>query len=152
MFTLLYYCRLEKVLGILYTYNITMVNLDSNLINNDPLRTNTRLGNIINEYNSYLEELEKDNKNYRKSSTPGQPGFVPKYNYYHFQLSPEGIDSTNLGCIVNNPFSNYLPKWSKYQETNTTNSWFITLGDIQKRIKQSDVDYFNGKKNPGIMI
>lgn len=152
MFTLLYYCRLEKVLGILYTYNITMVNLDSNLINNDPLRTNTRLGNIINEYNSYLEELEKDNKNYRKSSTPGQPDFVPKYNYYHFQLSPEGIDSTNLGCIVNNPFSNYLPKWSKYQETNTTNSWFITLGDIQKKIKQSDMQHFNLKKKSGIMI
>ena len=62
----------------------------SNLIDNKPLRTHKRLDDIINNYNEYIEDLERKQDGFKKVSSPsGSVVYKPEYLYYHFQVSPK---------------------------------------------------------------
>ena len=62
----------------------------SNFQDNKSLRTHKRLDDIINEYNGYIESLEKEQQSFNQVTSPsGAPGSVeykPQYKYYHFQV------------------------------------------------------------------
>lgn len=127
--------------------------LDSNLYNNQPLRTHKRLGEVINGYNTYIDNLEKNSKQFipKKGSSPGSPTtYQPKYQYYHFQHSPTGVDTTGLGRTLAEPFATYLPSWAPKTVTNTTNSWIGTLGNIQQTLQEKDQEYVAQNKQTGV--
>ena len=122
---------------------------DSNFVNNKPLRTHKRLDSMINEYNDYLEELEKNNSGFKKAS-PNT--YVPKYKYYHFQLSPQGIDTFDVGMVLQTLFSTYVPSWRSSVTTNTTNSWLIQLGTMQQSLHEADEKYIKLNSSPGFIL
>ena len=124
---------------------------DSNFQQNAPLRTHKRLGDIIDKYNTYISDLEKNNANFipQKGSSPGAPStFQPKYQYYHFQVSPQAIDRTDLGRILAQPFTDNIPSWRQTNVTNTTNSWLVSLGGIEQDLYQANQEYVSKNSSP----
>jgi hypothetical protein len=115
----------------------------SNFQQNASLRTHQRLGDIIDKYNTYITEQEANNANFIQtpSSAPGAPSsFKPKYEYYHFQRSPSGIDNHSLGRILAELFSD-IQSWHHNNETNTTNAWLMTLGKTQQILSALNQSY-----------
>lgn len=114
---------------------------NSNFIYQSPLRTHKRLGDVINQYNEYIDSLEKKQGSYHKISTPsGSPGAViykPDYEYYHFEVSPDGIKKTELGNVPSELFQKVLTSWAPYQNTNTTNYWMMQLGQTEIAMKKN---------------
>jgi len=128
---------------------------DSNLYINQSLRTHKRLGDVINGYNSYIDNIEKDSKQFipKKGSSPDSPiEYQPKYQYFHFQLSPSGVDTTSTGRLLTDPFTKYLPSWAPKTATNTTNSWIITLGNIQQALQEKDHNYISNNQESGVNV
>jgi hypothetical protein len=128
---------------------------DSNLYNNQPLRTHKRLGDVINGYNTYIDNLEKHSNQFipKKGSSPGSPTtYVPKYQYFHFQRSPSGVDTTSLGSILAESFTKYLASWAPKTTTNTTNSWITSLGNIQLTLKETEQKYVSANKQSGVNV
>jgi hypothetical protein len=128
---------------------------DSNLYNNQPLRTHKRLGDVINSYNTYIDNLEKKSNQFihKKGSSPGSPTtYVPKYQYFHFQQSPSGVDTISLGSLLAEPFTKYIVSWTPKTATNTTNSWITTLGNIQLTLKEKEQKYILSNKKSGVNV
>ena len=124
---------------------------NSNFQQNTSLRTHQRLGDIIQKYNTYITDLEESNANFipKKGSSPGDPySFQSKYQYYHFQLSPQAIDKYSLGRMIAIPFTDNIPSWSHSNTTNTTNSWLVTLGETQQNISTQNQSYITNHHTP----
>ena len=108
----------------------------SNFQDNNSLRTHKRLDDIINEYNGYIESLEKEQQAFNQVTSPsGAPGSVeykPQYKYYHFQVSPEGVNKKGIGNVPESEFSENVSSWSPFVEMNTTNYWLMYLAKIKQ--------------------
>lgn len=128
----------------------------SNFQDNNPLRTHKRLDDIINEYNGYIESLEKDQQGFKKVTGPsGAPGTVeykPQYKYYHFQVSPEGVNKKGIGNVPATEFSENVSSWSPFVEMNTTNYWLMHLAKIEQEFHLQDESYLKNNLSDGVMI
>ena len=114
---------------------------NSDFIYQKPLRTHKRLGEVIDQYNEYIDTLEKHQGEYHKINTPsGSPGAVvykPNYEYYHFQVSPAGITRTQLGNVPSALIQGAVVSWSPYTNLNTTNYWLMDVGKIEQEFQKN---------------
>ena len=128
----------------------------SNFQDNKSLRTHKRLDDIINEYNGYIESLEKEQQSFNQVTSPsGAPGSVeykPQYKYYHFQVSPEGVNKKKIGNVPASEFSENVSSWSPFVEMNTTNYWLMHLANIEQNIHSQDEEYLKNNLSDGLMI
>lgn len=132
----------------------------SNLIDNKPLRTHKRLDDIINNYNEYIEDLERKQDGFKKVSSPsGSVVYKPEYLYYHFQVSPEGVDRKTIGNLPATELMNVLTSWKNYFNTNagnktlnTTNYWLMDLGKIENSLYETDQSNLKNATKNEVMI
>jgi len=93
----------------------------------DSLYTYDRLSNFVKDYKAYIN----DNTNKIDGKT------VDKYEYYHFDISPNGIKSTSIGRFPSQSFTS-IPSWKPFVNANTTNAWLLNLGKTNTRMIQTE--------------
>lgn len=93
----------------------------------DSLYTYDRLSNFVKNYKAYI--------NNNTNNVDGKT--VDKFVYYHFDISPNGIQSTSIGRLPSDAFTSIF-SWKPFVNTNTTNAWLLNLGKTNTRILQSE--------------
>ena len=72
------------------------------------------------------------------------------YEYYHFEYSPKGIQTTDLKRIPQQILS-ACTNWTAFIELNTPDSWKLNAGQQYLKIKNEDVAYSKTlQKTPGL--
>ena len=94
------------------------------------LFTYDRLSEFVNNYNTKINSIKT-----KAEQTAGG-----LYEYYNFEYSPKGIQTTDIKRIPQQILS-ACTNWTSFIQLNTPDSWKLNAGKKYLQIKQQDVNY-----------
>ena len=93
----------------------------------DKLYTYDRLSQFVNNYTEFVNGNKVDPSS---SSTPN-------YNYYHFETSPDAVNSDSMGRFGSSLFTDVNSPWKAMGGSNGINAWKLNLGKKMIALKNT---------------
>ena len=93
----------------------------------DKLYTYDRLSQFVNNYTEFVNGNKVDPSS---SSTPN-------YNYYHFETSPDAVNSDSMGRFGSSLFTDVNSQWKAMEGSNGINAWKLNLGKKMITLKNT---------------
>ena len=93
----------------------------------DSLYTYDRLSKFVKNYKSHLQNAVQ--------KSDGEDDNT--YKYYHFEVSPKGIEKTSVGRL-SSAITSKITNWSAFANTNTTDAWLLNLGKTNTRMMHNE--------------
>lgn len=93
----------------------------------DKLYTYDRLSQFVDNYTEYVKEKKEE------QSSPS----TENYNYYHFETSPDAINSDSIGRFGSSLFTDMNSIWKPMIGSNGINAWKLNLGKKMIALKNT---------------
>lgn len=106
----------------------------------DKIYTYDRLSQFVNNYTEFVNGNKVDPSS---SSTPN-------YNYYHFETSPDAVNSDSMGRFGSSLFTDVNSPWKAMGGSNGINAWKLNLGKKMIALKNTHNANVRGNLTPGL--
>jgi hypothetical protein len=93
----------------------------------DKLYTYDRLSQFVDNYTEFVKEKKEE------QSSPS----TENYNYYHFETSPDAINSDSVGRFGSSLFTDVNSQWKAMGGSNGINAWKLNLGKKMIALKNT---------------
>ena len=106
----------------------------------DKLYTYDRLSQFVNNYTEFVKEKKEEQSS---QSTEN-------YNYYHFETSPDAVNSDSVGRFGSSLFTDVNSPWKPMTGSNGINAWKLNLGKKMITLKNTHNDSVVGGRQGGL--